>query len=99
MRAHTGGEGCSCCDVSRHGLNESLEEVDFHRSLQGAAHAGDTAKLRRLLERGAKVDGLEGDAYSPLHFAARNGHIDACRILLQVSLKSSWWLSVCLCEQ
>ncbi len=52
-----------------------------------AANSGDTAALRRLLERDPNL--YRGDFYTPpLHFAAREGQTKAVRILLDASVDS-----------
>lgn len=77
-----GGESCKCCVPKA--LAESLEEMDFHRSLAGAAQLGDVTRMRGLMQRGAPVNGDVHAAYAPLHYAARHGHVQACLLLLQV---------------
>ncbi|XP_024377482.1 uncharacterized protein [Physcomitrium patens] len=75
---------CKCCVGGAHkGVAESLEEMDFQRSLAGAAQVGDVRRMRELLARGAEVDGGGESGYAPLHYAARNGHVQACLLLLQ----------------
>ncbi|KAJ7549705.1 hypothetical protein O6H91_07G063900 [Diphasiastrum complanatum] len=78
------GSSCHCCS-GRHSSSavQSLSEVAFSRSLAGAAQAGDVARMKSLLEKGANPDGSSEDGYTPLHFAARSGHLQACRLLLQ----------------
>ncbi|EFJ09749.1 hypothetical protein SELMODRAFT_184376 [Selaginella moellendorffii] len=76
-----GGHSCDCCRGTA--AVESLEEMEFARSLSGAAHTGDVKRMERLLEKGACVQGGAAAAYSPLHYAARNGHLEACRLLLK----------------
>lgn len=76
---------CQCCVGGAHkGVAESLDEMDFQRSLAGAAQAGDVGRMRGLIARGAKVDGDGESGYAPLHYAARHGHVQACLLLLQV---------------
>lgn len=75
---------CQCCVGGAHkGVAESLDEMDFQRSLAGAAQAGDVGRMRGLIARGAKVDGDGESGYAPLHYAARHGHVQACLLLLQ----------------
>jgi hypothetical protein len=71
---------------------ETIPEMDFQRNIEGAAHSGDVRRIQALLERGAPVNGDGGSGYAPLHYASRNGHLQACRVLLQVwfSSSSSW---------
>ncbi|KAG0556690.1 hypothetical protein M758_11G070200 [Ceratodon purpureus] len=75
---------CKCCVGGGHkGVTESLDEMDFQKSLAGAAQVGDVGRMRGLITRGAKVDGDGESGYSPLHYAARHGHAQACLLLLQ----------------
>lgn len=80
---HAHEECCHLPSGSRWGVDESLQELDFHKSLAGAAQANDLPRIRELLNRGAPVDGDDPSGYAPLHYAARNGHLDACLLLLQ----------------
>jgi hypothetical protein len=49
-----------------------------------AAHQGNTAVTKILLEQGAEVDVVETTAgYTPLHYAARHGHTDLCELLIR----------------
>jgi hypothetical protein len=65
--------------------DQCLEEVEFMRSACAAAQRGDIDKLRDMLDRRPDIvrdDGISGDSgYTPLHYAAREGH-DACVSLL-----------------
>jgi ankyrin repeat protein len=47
-----------------------------------AASAGDVVTLRRLLERDPRLARAEYWYAPPVHFAAREGHVDAVRLLL-----------------
>lgn len=76
---------CKCCVGGVHnGVTESMEEMDFQRSLAGAAQLGDVGRMRSLIARGAAVDGDADSGYTPLHYAARHGHVQACLLLVQV---------------
>ena len=89
---------CKCCVGGVHnGVTESMEEMDFQRSLAGAAQLGDVGRMRSLIARGAAVDGDADSAYTPLHYAARHGHVQACLLLVQVfSVTVSVSLSFCM---
>ena len=66
--------------------DQRLEEVEFMRSACVAAQRGDVDKLRAMLHRRPDIvtnDGVGGDSgYTPLHYAAREGHAECVRVLL-----------------
>jgi uncharacterized protein len=55
--------------------------VQANEALRTAARIGDTAQVRALLEAGADPNS-ERRTYSPLMFAAGNGHVEMTRLLL-----------------
>ncbi|KAH7444917.1 hypothetical protein KP509_02G098000 [Ceratopteris richardii] len=81
------GHDSSCCSGGAGGRSwgvaEGLEELDFRKSLAGAALSNDISRMRQLLSRGVAADITDANGYTPLHYAARNGHLDACLLLLQ----------------
>jgi len=88
---------CTCCVGGAHaGVTTSLEEMDFQRSLAGAAQTGNLGRMRGWLARGAKVDGDGESGYAPLHYAARQGHVEACLLLLQVC--PEFWNAATICR-
>ena len=87
IRHGRGAQGCDCQHAPT-GLEQSVEELDFVRSACSAAQNGETEKLRRMLDRNPGVhlfsDGGDGSSgYTPLHYAARNGHAECVTLLLQ----------------
>jgi uncharacterized protein len=56
-----------------------------------AAAAGDTATLRRLMERDRKLSRAEHFYAPPIHFAVREGHAEAVRILLDAGAAEGEW--------
>ena len=55
--------------------------VHANEALRTAARLGDTAQVRALLEAGADPN-VQERTYSPLMFAAGNGHVEMTRLLL-----------------
>jgi hypothetical protein len=55
-----------------------------------AAADGDAAELRRLLDRDPNLYRAEYWYTQPIHFAVREGHIDAVRALLDAGADPSW---------
>ena len=62
-------------------------------SLHLLAERGDEARFKILLQRGAKCDIRNAQGYTPLHYAAMNGHKEiVMAILEQQALLSRWCL-------
>ncbi|KAI5078997.1 hypothetical protein GOP47_0006668, partial [Adiantum capillus-veneris] len=85
--SHIRERSSACCSTSggggRWAVAESLDEVEFHRSLAGAALSNDIFRMQHLLRRGIPVDMPDANGYTPLHYAARNGYLEACLLLLE----------------
>lgn len=67
-------------------FDQRLEEIEFLRSAASAAQRGDAARLSELLQRTPEAvhsDGVCGTTgYTPLHYAAREGHAPCVALLL-----------------
>ncbi|XP_077248395.1 uncharacterized protein LOC143888009 isoform X2 [Tasmannia lanceolata] len=63
-------------------LANALTEPFPFRALHYAAQRGDLSGLVQLLKMGFSANSLDEDGYSPLMLAAREGHGDACKLLL-----------------
>eukprot|EP01130_Rhizamoeba_saxonica_P004251 TRINITY_DN1743_c0_g1_i5.p1 TRINITY_DN1743_c0_g1~~TRINITY_DN1743_c0_g1_i5.p1 ORF type:complete len:136 (-),score=18.03 TRINITY_DN1743_c0_g1_i5:39-446(-) len=50
---------------------------------RGAAISGDIRKMESLLNKGADVNGKDSSGYTALHYAARSGNVDICKLLLR----------------
>lgn len=81
----------SQCDVHDHECAcgptvaaQSLEELEFERGIWGAAYEGDDSRVYSLLKgfNFDRVDKVDAAGYTALHYAARNGHLDVCKRLL-----------------
>ena len=55
-----------------------------------AAAAGDIPTLRRLIERAPSLSHSEYWYTRPIHFAVREGHLEAVRILLEAGADPEW---------
>ena len=57
-------------------------EVAQYSGMHAAAARGDTAAIRTVAAKGARVDSRDGYQRTPLHVAAYGGHHDAMRALV-----------------
>ncbi|KAJ3384824.1 hypothetical protein HDU84_002618 [Entophlyctis sp. JEL0112] len=81
--AHSSGCECSAGTVYP-STAQTLDELDFSRSLHGASSAGNIERVRRLLAGGSvSVNAFDSAGYTPLHYAARLGHLDVVRMLVE----------------
>lgn len=52
-------------------------------ALMFASQTGSPECVRQLLRANAEINALEEDGWSSLHFAAKEGHLETCNMLLQ----------------
>ncbi|XP_025831490.1 ankyrin repeat domain-containing protein 39 [Agrilus planipennis] len=62
---------------------QSLDELEFERGIWYAAQYGDHQRVQKLLRSGTDVDKRDAAGYTALHYAARNGFLDVCQLLIQ----------------
>ncbi|KIZ01268.1 hypothetical protein MNEG_6694 [Monoraphidium neglectum] len=76
---------CNCSAAST--ATQTLDELEFARSACQAAAAGRADKLAGILQRAPDAvhsDGGKGTSgYTPLHYAARAGHLECAALLLR----------------
>lgn len=77
----------SCCALSS-AVAENMDEISFNRSLCAAASLGNISRATDLIDRhpesvhsDGRVSGRSG--YTPLHFAAREGHLEVVQLLIE----------------
>lgn len=75
---------CNCSSASTP-ASQSLDELEFERGIWTAAIDNDEPKLRTLIARGHLGD-RDNSGYTALHYAARAGHYEICRILLEAGI-------------
>lgn len=67
--------------------NDNTENLD--RQLLNAAEFGETAKIIDLLAKGANINARQTNNDTPLHLAAREGHLDAVKLLIEKNADTS----------
>lgn len=67
---------------------ETEEGRDVWEAMRAAA-AGDVPALRRLIERDARLVLGGNDFPPPIHFAVREGHVDAVGVLLEAGARAA----------
>ncbi len=76
LLASVGAASLARADVRR-------EDFRIDEDLSQAAQSGDSARVRSLLDKGAKVDARDPQTtWTPLMWAARGGHLAAIRVLI-----------------
>ena len=60
--------------------SKQFHEID---ALVSAADTGDTARVLHFLDAGTPIDGRDEQGWNALGSAARNGHADVVRLLLE----------------
>ncbi len=61
----------------------SIGEIELSRLLLSPDILEDLALVERLLELRADVNVQDDEGWTPLHVAARDGHVDVCRMLIE----------------
>lgn len=64
-------------------LAHGLKGYSEFKALHFAARMGNLSALLQLLKMGFPINSLDENGYSPLMLASKEGHPDACKLLLQ----------------
>ncbi|KAJ1547256.1 hypothetical protein HK096_003793 [Nowakowskiella sp. JEL0078] len=71
------------CTHDLFAFTQSLPEIEFERSLHGAAQSGNIEKVFRILSSpNCDVNTRDTFGYSALHYASRGGHLEICKLLV-----------------
>ncbi|KAK7484865.1 hypothetical protein BaRGS_00023908 [Batillaria attramentaria] len=82
MAANHGHHDCGG-HVLGSAVHQTLDEMEFERGLWSAALTGQTDDIENRIEKGDDVNATDKSGYTALHYAARSGHIQVCRLLLR----------------
>jgi ankyrin repeat protein len=78
---------CDCCSAAptNPSVTQSLDEMEFERSIWQAAIDNDVTKILKFA-KSANFDPNVADnyGYTALHYAARNGCLDAAKTLIRL---------------
>jgi len=58
------------------------KQEKLNRKLVKAVVDGRIRKTREIIDAGAKLDAVDGDGWTALHFVARDGHLGIAKLLL-----------------
>ncbi|XP_050675946.1 ankyrin repeat domain-containing protein 39-like isoform X1 [Leptidea sinapis] len=83
----------NCCDhdctaaTANSSVCQTLSEMDWERGIWNAAFSGDMSRLAYLINKAKNVaefvNTQDNAGYTALHYAARNGHLEICKFLLE----------------
>ncbi|XP_011314153.1 ankyrin repeat domain-containing protein 39 isoform X1 [Fopius arisanus] len=79
---HQGHDHDGCCKSSGSSVCQSLPEMDFQRGIWHAAQTDDMSRVVELLQKGTSPAEEDSAGYTALHYAARSGNFQVCKILL-----------------
>nr|XP_057943953.1 receptor-interacting serine/threonine-protein kinase 4 [Doryrhamphus excisus] len=68
--------------LGRRSTNVNAKDEDQYTALHWAAHNGDEAIARLLLDRGAAINEIDGQGRTPAHVACQHGQENVVRVLL-----------------
>ncbi|KAJ3273960.1 hypothetical protein HDV01_003630 [Terramyces sp. JEL0728] len=70
---------CKCHPPATY--SQSLEEMDFERSIHNAAHKNNIQKVEIMPDQLVNI--YDNSGYLPLHYAARQGHLEMAKLLIR----------------
>ncbi|ORY04496.1 ankyrin [Basidiobolus meristosporus CBS 931.73] len=80
---HDGLRTDSCCaHTAVTPYTQALGELDFERTLRYACTLGESEKAGHFLKKGHEVNKLDKYGYAPLHYAAHQGNLAICKLLV-----------------
>ncbi|CAF0741109.1 unnamed protein product [Brachionus calyciflorus] len=93
--SHDSNQCKNCTHVSNYGLEQTLDEIDFEKSIFNACVYGDLEKVKQFVQQKGYsiINSQDKNGYTCLHYSARNNHFEICKYLLEngadVTLKTN----------
>ncbi|KAF9188456.1 Ankyrin repeat domain-containing protein 39 [Haplosporangium sp. Z 11] len=87
-QCHDHGHPGHVCNHAPSSVAESLDEIEFSRSIHAACIANNLDRVRSILSKSsnrggeAPANALDSAGYTALHYASRAGNKDICLLLL-----------------
>lgn len=79
---HQHSNGASCCQSQTNkSVVQTIDEMEFERGIWTAALYSDIPRLQSFIDKD-KTNDCDNSGYTALHYAARNGNLEACQLLL-----------------
>lgn len=75
-------QNCNCVlNPTVGSVHQTLSEMDFERGIWNAVVYNDVKKVKEFIENGKTMD-KDNTGYTALHYAARSGNEEICRMLI-----------------
>jgi ankyrin repeat protein len=76
-------QNCNC-NLIHSSIVESLDEIDFEKSIFNACVQGNIDKIRAMINKHGKqiLNQQDKHGYSCLHYSVRNSHYEICKLLI-----------------
>jgi ankyrin repeat protein len=80
------------------GCEQTIDEIKFETSLFNACVYGDLERVKHLIKsKGSSIiNDQDKNGYTGLHYAARNNHLETCKLLLKFGAKTNLTTNSCL---
>lgn len=80
-----------CCQSAKHGVEQTLDEIKFDNSLHQACVYDDIDSVKKKIaklrseNRISEINATDKSGFTALHYAARNGNYEICKILIELN--------------
>jgi ankyrin repeat protein len=79
---------CCCSHGTNNSYEQTLDEIKFENSIFGACVYNDLNRVQKLISKikienlSQEINKLDSSGYTALHYAARNGNFQICKLLI-----------------